>query len=93
MIIVKIELHSAITHRVTELGRMVIANDGTATDAKKGNYDCAVARKGYQGSMGLLLCGNAPQKIVRQGRVENHPRLSKTVWYLVAKCLKSMGYE
>jgi hypothetical protein len=37
MIVVKIELHSAITGRVSRLGEIVIANDGTGT-ANQGNY-------------------------------------------------------
>lgn len=41
MIIVRVELHSAITGRVTELARMGIINDGTSEINAKGNYTTA----------------------------------------------------
>jgi hypothetical protein len=50
MILVKVELHSAITRKVTELTRMSIANDGTGTDTT-GNYDVHVARTRRNGKV------------------------------------------
>ena len=83
MIVVKVELHSAITCEITELGRMVIDNvGGTRT---RGNYRARVARKGQELWEGM-------QKPQREGRIENHPRLSQSVWCLVAKALHAAGY-
>ena len=45
MIVVKVELHSVRDGEVTEIGRTVIANDGTG-DRKRRNYDVAVGRRG-----------------------------------------------
>lgn len=81
MIVVRVELHSAITGKVSEIGRMTIANDGTALDSRRGNYDAVLYRK--------------PDFIVptRTARLGEWPRLSKTVWHLVARLLATMGYD
>jgi hypothetical protein len=34
MLVVRVELHSAVTGKVTELGRMIVANDGTGDVGK-----------------------------------------------------------
>jgi hypothetical protein len=85
MLVVKVELHSAITGKVTELYRMIIANDGTGPKSI-GNYDVRVGRK---------LCTD-DRKIYyspsRSGKVENHRRLTEHVWKLVAKALDAVGY-
>lgn len=82
MIVVKVELHSAITGRVTELGCMVISNDGAGTRSH-GNYDVRLGRKGA--SIARIL--DAPQ---RRGRVDGHARNALSVWALVAKALTSL---
>lgn len=52
MIVVKIELVSARTGDTTELGRMVICNDGTQMDPNvagqpdRGNYDVYLGKRG-----------------------------------------------
>lgn len=74
MIILKIELHSAITGKVTEIGRAHIINDGTGTH-KCGNYDIHVMRKG------------TTNKVQRSGRVTDYPRQAYTVWELVRRGL------
>ena len=84
MLVVKIELWSAVTGAETELGRMYLANDGTARDPAKGNYDVKVARKGskeYESWNEI--------KTTRTGRVENYPRLSYNVWRLITRALLS----
>lgn len=79
MIVVKIELHSAITGTVKELGRMVISNDGDHKEhPKKGNYTARVCKKGSTNFM----------KPTRTGKVRNYSRNSYTVWKLVYKALK-----
>jgi len=80
VLVVKVELHSAITGKVTKIAQMVIANDGTGDD-KKGNYWCKTFRK------------NSETAVNRRGEVEDHPRLRNSVWNLVYKCLKSMEYD
>lgn len=49
MILVKIELHSAVTGNVSSLGTLVIANDGTGNQ-NIGNYDaCLIHKDGKRG--------------------------------------------
>lgn len=85
MIVVRVELHSAVTGKVTELGRMHIANDGTGT-ASKGHYDGYTIR----GRSREALDVGVPQ---RRARVENYSRESQHVWNLVSLMLKAMGYK
>lgn len=85
MIVVTITLHSAITGRQTELGRLIISNDATGTPTH-GNYDVRLGRKGA--SLERIL--SAPQ---RRGRVERHARNALSVWVLVAKALASLRFR
>lgn len=80
MIVVTVTLVSAITGQAQTLGVMTIANDGTSRNAKKGSYDGQVMRKPDF------------KTVTRSGRIEDHPRLTETVWHLAGKMLKSMGY-
>lgn len=83
MIIVRVELHSAITGHVTELARAHICNvGGTAT---KGDYKVATLR----GRDTATLDRRVAQ---RRGTVRDYPRLSIHVWHLVARALIAMGY-
>lgn len=83
MIVVRVELHSAITGQVTELARAHICNvGGTAT---KGDYDVMTLR----GRDKVALDKGTSQ---RHGEVRNYPRLAVHVWHLVARALISMGY-
>lgn len=52
MLVVKVELHSSITGEITELARLIIANDGTG-DVKKGNYNVYRALKGQKTNVDL----------------------------------------
>lgn len=74
MLVVRIELHSAITGKVTEIGRMHIINTDTGTQ-KRGNYDVEIMRRG------------TTDKVQRRGSVTDYPRLSYTVWELVRRAL------
>jgi hypothetical protein len=87
MIVVKVELWSAVTGKVTELARMHICNDGDTTikNPRKGSY----YRSTFRGRDRFALNRHAIQKT---GRVENYPRVSLHVWNLVARMLKAMGY-
>ncbi len=75
MIVVKIELHSARTHEVTEIGRMHIMNTGYSDRPEWGNYVARLFRRGSR-------------KVLREASVNDHARLSATVWKLVAKAIK-----
>lgn len=86
MILVRIELHSAVTGQASEIGRMVICNDGTGSP-KRGNYSVALGRRGITDTRAILA---APQ---RRGEVKLFPRVSLSVWVLVARALKAIGIE
>lgn len=83
MIVVRVDLVSAVTGRTSPLGSMRISNDGTGTRTR-GNYNGETLRKGHDP---LRLGGH-----VRSGRVEGYGRVAKPVWDLVADMLSSMGY-
>lgn len=100
MILVRVELHSAITGNVTELARMSICNTGENTNSRRGDYTTAV----FRGRDSVTLTQNmlrffrsrdeaeATKAITRKGKVQNHARLQEHVWNLVAKALSGMGY-
>jgi hypothetical protein len=85
MLVVKVELHSAVTGEVTELGRAIIANEGTGTP-DHGNYNVSIGRKGQTGNIAIF------SKPVRRGYVRQHARLSSSVWILVRKSLEAAGF-
>lgn len=78
MIRVTVELISARTGQTSVLASATITNDGTGT-RDRGNYDAAIGRKGGG--------------IARNARIENFPRLSKNVWWLLARALNAAGYR
>lgn len=95
MIVVKVELWSAITGKRTELARMMIANRDQSEDGKKADYECFVYRGRSADALQTSMTGHAQgykNGITRKGKVLNHPRLAEHVWNLVAKALSGMGY-
>lgn len=84
MIIIKVELLSAITGKTTELARMHIINDGTG-DTHKRNY------KGisFRGRNTESLNRGTAQKIAQ---VKNWPSQQFHVWNLVRAMLTNLGY-
>jgi hypothetical protein len=84
MIVVRVELVSAITGQTTELARMHIANDGTGSTTLS-SYD----GKTFVGRSEETL---NRQQISKSARVENWPRQRFHVWNLVARMLGEMGY-
>lgn len=77
MIVLTMELHSAITKRTSHLGTIRICNDGAGTQ-RRGNYTAEfIHRDGKKG---------------KKVRVEGHRRVALPVWTLVAKVLKEGGY-
>lgn len=84
MIVVKVELHSANTGVISELGRMIIHNvGGTKT---RGDYRVALGRKGDISTRNIL------QNPQRESSVREHARLSASVWTLVGKAIASVGH-
>jgi hypothetical protein len=75
MILVRIELHSAITGEATHLGTMVIANDGTGSNELR-NYDATLITKDL--------------KRGRSVKILNHPSPRVSIWYLVSKAIKAL---
>lgn len=84
MMVVRVELHSAITGRVTEIARMRIANDGSGSRTV-GNYVATV----FRGRSKAELDKSVQQ---RAAGVKAYPRLKLHVWNLVAEALAAMNY-
>lgn len=84
MIVVRVELWSAITGERTELARMRISNDGTGT-AKARNY------------RGQTLTGRSTRDldkgaVNRDAAIYDWPAERLHVWNLVTVMLTAMGY-
>lgn len=79
MIVVSVHLMSAVTRETTQLGKMLICNDDTG-DFKHRNYNSQIKRKPDF------------KDVTRIGRLENHNAPALTIWHLVARMLKGMGY-
>lgn len=86
MLVIKIELHSAITGAVSEIGRMNIANEGTGT-AQRGDYKVQVIRRSAPTDKGFWDYNAS--NVTRTGEVKNYPRLSYNVWRLITRALLS----
>lgn len=81
MIVIKIELHSARTGQVTQLGLMHVSNDGKQKNPRQGNYRVELFRKPkFEG-------------LVKTTFIENWPRLDKPVWMLLQKALNQLYPE
>lgn len=83
MIVVRVELWSAITGEKSEIARMHISNVGGTENL--GNYDCQTFRGRSAADLSRL-------NVQRECQVRSHPRLSQHVWNLVTKALTGMGY-
>jgi hypothetical protein len=84
MIVITVELHSAITGKVTQLGKAILANTGGSHEL--GDYRLAVGRKGHAELRSLWARPH------REAFVDRFPRLQKNVWYLLARSLAAAGY-
>jgi len=80
MIVVRVELHSAITGKVSEIGRMYISNTSVNDTPNVADY------------AGELLRKPNFKSVTRSGSVKDHRRLAEPVWSLVSKMLQNMGY-
>lgn len=85
MIIVRVELHSAITGKITELARLRICNDGTG-NASRRHYTGV----SFRGRSTSALNRHTP---MRHGSVRDYPAPTLHVWNLVARMLAAMGYQ
>ena len=88
MIVVKVELWSAITGQHTELARATICNLATGTRTR-GDYEVRAHRGRDAASLEKSM---QARTATHQGVVRNHARLQEHVWNLVAKSLTAMGY-
>jgi hypothetical protein len=84
MIVVRVELWSAITGAKTELARMEISNDGTSAGRLR-NYNARTLR----GRSTKQLDRRQAQ---RSTRIEGHNAEGVHVWNLVSLTLVAMGY-
>lgn len=83
MIVVKVELHNANTGEISIIGRMDIANiSRLGRMSKRGDYKVRLYRR-------KAMTGGKP-KILREGYVHNYPRLSYSIWRLIARALKAV---
>ncbi len=87
MIIVRVELHSAIDGQKTELARMMIDNVGGTPTI--GNYRCRTYRGRSAEDLDRAMFTDS---VTREGSVEGHRRLDLHVWHLVSKALQAMRY-
>lgn len=87
MIVVKVELWSAITGERSEIARMTI--DNTGGDMTHGDYRVRTFRGRSEKALHNAMVKNTTQ---REGKVLQHPRLREHVWNLVAKALNNTGY-
>ena len=88
MIVARLELHSAITGKVTELGVVRIANVGG--DSHLNDYEVRVQRRNERelpNTPADFEGWNKPT--TRTGEVRQYPRLSYNVWRLVLRALKA----
>lgn len=83
MIVVRVELWSAITGEKSELARMHICNDGGTERICNYQVETLHGRSTEQLNKG---------QVQRKGAVIGHRRLALHVWHLVAKALISVGY-
>lgn len=101
MLVVRVELWSAITGRRTEIARATICNTGETENPNRGDYTAAT----FKGRDAAALQNNmerffrstdgaeANKGVSHKGSVNNHARLQEHVWNLVAKSLAAMGYK
>lgn len=84
MLVIKIELHSAIDGHIEEVGRMILYND-RGGDRECGNYRGVIEPRTERVSGWSL-----PEQVT--GRVTDYPRLDRPVWNLVTEMLANMRF-
>ena len=87
MIIIRVELWSAVTGQKTELARMAICNESGGGNLR--DY----SGKTYRGrDEEALTRSMVNDTVTKRGEVLGHPALKQHIWNLVAKMLTNMGY-
>jgi hypothetical protein len=89
MIVVRVELWSAIDGSQRELARMMIDNQGCSEDGKVGDYGARTYRGRSKDQLDVAM---RRATVTRSGKVLGHKRLALHIWHLVAKALTGMGY-
>ena len=87
MIIVRVELHSAVDGSVRELARMYITNVGGTHTLRDYKVQTLRGRSKEQ-----LDQAARERSYTHQGEVVKHRSLALHVWHLVGKALKRIGY-
>jgi hypothetical protein len=90
VIIIRVELWSAINGQRTELARMVIDNIG-GTNHKR-DYRVRTLRGRSREALDKALLSIDDKGTQRDGKVLGHPSLREHVWNLIAKALAATGY-
>jgi len=83
VIVVRVELWSAITGETTELARMHICNTGGTRT--RGDYSVRTLRGRCAADLDKGVVSHAAE-------VKDYPRLAIHVWNLVARALRAMRY-
>jgi hypothetical protein len=89
MIVVRVELWSAVTGQVSELARMTIDNLGTTANGQHADYRARSYRGRDAATLHRAMLSGVAQ---REGRVNRHARLRLHVWHLVGRALEAVGY-
>lgn len=101
MLVVRVELWSAIDGSRTEIARSVIYNDGTGTP-DSGNYVAATLRGRDREELDKSMVSflrhteRETRKLAvapRFTRVSAYPRKNLHVWHLVSRALANMGFN
>lgn len=87
VIVIRVELWSAITGKQTELARMAIYNE--SGDGNSRDY----SGKTYRGrDKKTLIQSMINDTVTKRGEVLRHPAEKQHIWNLVSKMLNNMGY-
>lgn len=92
ILVVRVELHSAITGEISEIARMIIANDGGGTK-ERGNYWARAAKGTVAKDHMIPAAIMHDSRKLRHVEVKDYPRLSKHVWNLIARVLTAMEFK
>ncbi len=87
MLVVRVELWSAVTSERSEIARMVIDNVGGTT--RIGDYRVRTCRGRSEADLQSAMRKGV---FTREGRVIGHRRLALHVWHLVGKALLALDY-
>lgn len=88
MIVVPIQLWSAVTGNIETLGTLVVDNIGGT--AKIGDYRVRMYKKGADKIGVVRMVATVPP--FREGKVLRHRRLAEPVGNLIAKAMREVGY-